>query len=67
MRAFRSQPDLQIFEERSCLFINVRVQSHSCASIDRAALREDSSQVDIVGVNLERLLALTVVNAVHRH
>lgn len=51
----------------SCLLIDICLQSHSSASLDRAALGEDSGKVDVIGVDFEWFFTLTVVDAVHRH
>lgn len=62
-----AKTDFQIGEERSGFFVNVGAECNGCATLDRAAFREDGGQVNVVGVDLEGLLALTVIDTVHSH
>ena len=62
-----TQANFEVLEELSRLLVNVRRQRNRRASLDRATLGEDRGQIDVVRVDLERLLALAIVDSVHGH
>ena len=64
---FGAETDFEVLKELSSFFIDVGAQCDSGATLDRAALGEDGSEVDVIGVDLEWLLTLTVVDAIHGH
>ena len=62
-----TEANLEVLEELSRLLVNVCRESNCRASLDRATLGEDRGQIDVVRVDLERLLALAIVDSVHGH
>ena len=62
-----AEANLEVLEELGRFLVNVCRESNCCASLDRATLGEDRGQIDVIRVDLERLLTLAIVDSVHSH
>ena len=65
--SLRTKTNLEVLQELSCLLIDVCAERYRGTALYRATFGEDRGQINIVGVDLEWLLALTVVDTIHGH